>query len=114
MPDRLKDFSPQSKTQASEILRLLQDARGAWVPLPDILALGIAQYSARIFELRRELRPTGRDIQNKTGRVNGKRHSWFRLVESPAPQQPPAPPKKEIPWAERRPVTGLELWDAVP
>ena len=28
-------------------------ARGNWVPLPSILALGIAQFGARIFELRR-------------------------------------------------------------
>jgi hypothetical protein len=45
--------SEQIKTQRSKILALLVQARGAWVPLPDILALGIAQYNARIFELRR-------------------------------------------------------------
>ncbi len=70
----------QRKTQSASLLRLLIDAHGSWVPLPQILALGIAQYNARILELRR----LGFVIENKTERVNGARHSWFRLVNSPA------------------------------
>jgi hypothetical protein len=50
-------------------------ARGAWVELPKILALGIAQYNSRLFELRR----MGFRIEN---RREGK-HSWFRLVTGP-------------------------------
>ncbi len=68
------------QSQAAEILRLLIDAHGSWVPLPEILKLGVAQYNARIFELRR----MGFLIENRTQRVNGARHSWFRLVNSPA------------------------------
>lgn len=67
----------QRKTQSAAVLRLLIDAHGSWVPLPEILALGIAQYNARILELRR----LGFVIENKTERVNGARHSWFRLVQ---------------------------------
>lgn len=72
----------QRKSQAAALLRLLIDARGAWVPLPEILALGIAQYGARILELRR----LGFTIENRTERVAGarQRHSWFRLIKSPA------------------------------
>ncbi len=70
----------QRKTQSAAILRLLIDAHGSWVPLPEILKLGIAQYNARILELRR----LGFTIENKTQGVNGARHSWFRLLNSPA------------------------------
>jgi hypothetical protein len=66
----------QRKSQSAALLRLLIDAHGSWVPLPQILKLGIAQYNARILELRR----LGLVIENKTERVNGARHSWFRLV----------------------------------
>jgi hypothetical protein len=68
------------KTQSAALLRLLIDAHGSWVPLPQILTLGIAQYGARIHELRR----LGFAIENRTERVNGARHSWFRLLNSPA------------------------------
>jgi len=66
----------QRKTQSAALLRLLIDAHGSWVPLPEILALGIAQYNARILELRR----LGFVIENKTERINGARRSWFRLT----------------------------------
>ena len=67
--------------QSARILEVLRAACGSWVPLPEILALGIAQYSARILELRR----LGFNIENKTEWANGARHSWFRLVSSPTP-----------------------------
>ena len=85
----------QRKTQAAALLRLLIDAHGSWVPLPKILALGIAQYNARILELRR----LGFVIENKTERIDGARHSWFRLLDSPAWKDRPAA------------MTGLPLWD---
>lgn len=97
-------------TQAEKILELLRSAHGTWVPLPEILALSIAQYSARIFELRRR----GFNIQNRTETEDGVRHSWFRLVNSaPAPEPPkPEPPKPVSDWQDRPRVTGLPLWDA--
>lgn len=63
------------ETQRDKILRLLQERHGDWVPLPEILALGAAQYGARILELRRQ----GFQIQNRTEHRNGKVHSWFRI-----------------------------------
>src|SRR5438034_3026465 len=72
----MDDTINQSKTQRAAILRLLIEARGAWVPLPEIMACA-AQYNARVLELRR----LGFHVENKTERVNGARHSWFRLVD---------------------------------
>src|SRR5271157_5030759 len=73
--------APNAKTQRTRILRLLSDARGGWVPLPEILALGIAQYNSRIWDLRK----LGLTIENRTETIEGVRHSWFRLANSPAP-----------------------------
>ncbi len=67
--------SSEHRTQQCRILELLRED-GGWVPLPRILALGVAQYSARIYELRRQ----GHEIQNRVEWVGGKRHSWFRLL----------------------------------
>ena len=52
---------PNVKTQSASILRLLIEAHGAWVPLPQIIDCA-AQYNARVFELRR----SGFDIENRT------------------------------------------------
>jgi hypothetical protein len=67
-----------TKTQRAQILRILVDAKGDWVPLPKIMACA-AQYNARVLELRR----LGFAIENRTEHVDGERHSWFRLVKSP-------------------------------
>jgi hypothetical protein len=98
--------APNAKTQRARILRLLIDARGGWVPLPQIIACA-AQYNARIFELRR----MGYSIENRTDRVDGVRHSWFRLGNSPGPA--PEPPKPEPEWKDRPRATGLPLFDLV-
>jgi hypothetical protein len=67
------------KTQRVAILRLLDDAREAWIALPEIMACA-AQYNARLFELRR----LGFHIENRTERDDaGVVHSWYRLVNSP-------------------------------
>lgn len=69
------------QTQRSKLLCLLEsfDRPGRWVSLPSILALGIAQYNARIFELRSQ----GYVIENKIEKHEGATHSWFRLVAYP-------------------------------
>jgi hypothetical protein len=95
-----------AKTQRDRILRLLVDARGAWVPLPEILALGIAQYNARIFELRKR----SLNIENRTETIDGLRHSWFRLVDSLTAHEP-EPPKPSQNWEDRPRLTGLPLFD---
>jgi hypothetical protein len=71
-------------TQRERLLHLLEESSGEWVPLRCILALGIAQYNARFFELRRQLRPRGWRIENRTRRVGGVVHSSFRLVPPPS------------------------------
>jgi hypothetical protein len=77
----MHDSSPQNaQTQRGQILAVLREASGAWVPLPRILELGIAQYNARIFELRR----AGFKIENRTEVAEGERRSCFRLVLTPA------------------------------
>jgi hypothetical protein len=63
-------------TQCDRIFEVLRDANGEWVPLPKILALGIAQYNARIFQLR----AAGHNIENRTEEVDGETHSWYRLL----------------------------------
>jgi hypothetical protein len=69
-----------AKTQRARILRLLIEARGAWVPLPEIMACA-AQYNARILELRR----AGFNIPKpRIETVNGQKHTWYRLLPSPA------------------------------
>jgi hypothetical protein len=62
----------QKICQRDRLLALLKRHAPHWVPLPEILDLGIAQYSARIFELRR----LGHGIESKQENS----HSWFRLV----------------------------------
>jgi hypothetical protein len=94
--------------QRERILALLRSARGAWIPLLDILALDIAQYNARIFELRKR----GLSIENRIKTINGVRHSWFRLVDSPASETPkPQAPKRGPEWKDRPRLTGLPLFD---
>jgi len=75
--------SENRATQRSRILAVLIEARGDWVSLPAILELGIAQYGARIFELRR----LGFQIEN---RRQGE-HSAFRLVPHPSRADLPTP-----------------------
>jgi hypothetical protein len=65
----------QSDAQRERIRALLERHRGQWVELPAILRLGIAQYNARIRELRRE----GCAIENRCEYREGEKHSWFRI-----------------------------------
>ena len=107
----VKSRSTAGNRQCDRILRLLIEARGSWVPLPEILTLGCAQYGARILELRR----LGYKIENKSEWVEGSRHSWFRLVPSPpAGMVTPNPVTASPEWKDRRPATGLPLFDLEP
>jgi|SRR5208283_4880731 len=104
-----------AKTQRGRIHVLLIAASGGWVPLPEILSLGILQYGTRILELCR----MGFNIENRTARVDGARHSWFRLVSSPvAPKLEPVKPAPLKSWEQvcaereekmRQPEPSLEL-----
>jgi len=74
-----------SSSQRARILRLLIEARGREVPLPEIAACA-CQYGARIFSLRKR----GFVILNRTEERDGVRHSFFRLVSSPVQASSPA------------------------
>ena len=82
-------MSRHRKNQRDLLLALLISARSrdAEVALPEILELGIAQYSARIHELRK----MGCQIENRIQRVDGVTRSWFRLKTG----MPPITPTKQ-------------------
>ena len=63
-------------TQKDRLMCLFRDRPNQWIPLPEILKTGIAQYNARIKELREE----GIDIQNRIEHISGERHSWYMYV----------------------------------
>jgi len=75
-----KNQAPESaNTQRGRILRVLIEARGGWVPSPEIAALA-QQYGARVYELRQ----LNFRIENRVAEQNGTRLSWFRLIPGPA------------------------------
>jgi hypothetical protein len=87
----LFDLDPGSKRrQRDQILRLLIDHKGTWVPLPAILSLNIAQFGARILELR----ALGFNIQNETFWCEGKKCSRYRLIPGVWTKPPRAERKK--------------------
>ena len=71
----------KSITQADLILEMLRKAReaGKAVELPEILHAGIAQFTARIFELRER----GFQIENEMEHVNGTTRSRYWLRSDP-------------------------------
>lgn len=63
-------------TQNDRLKSLFLSKPNEWVPLHTILSMGIAQYNARIYELRH----SGMEIENMTRKEDGGVHSWFRFV----------------------------------
>jgi Helix-turn-helix domain len=77
MVERSNSVNADSKkTQRARILAILLNAKGAWVPLSQILDLQISQFGSRILELRR----SGFMIENEQETVGGQRHSRYRLL----------------------------------
>jgi hypothetical protein len=67
---------PREDTAGRErLLRLFEEFPGQWIELPAILALGVAQYNARIKQLRDE----GYAIENRTEWRGHVKKSWFRF-----------------------------------
>jgi len=64
------------RKQCKQLKNMFLSSPNTWIPLPRILLMGIAQYNARIFDLRKE----GMQIENMTKRENGTKHSWYRFV----------------------------------
>jgi hypothetical protein len=87
--------------QQRKIADFLLERPNQWIRLPEILALGIAQYGARILENRRK----GLVIENRTMWVGSKRHSWFRIVVPKVQEKLFA----DRPETERRPKHVLEI-----
>jgi hypothetical protein len=88
----------EGKRQRDKLLALLEQAPfqpkhplgpGHWVSLQQIIRLGIAQYGARIQELRHELAPRGLRIVNDTiwSDSEQRKHSWYRLVAADEPRK---------------------------
>ena len=71
-----------------KIRELFEKRQGEWIGLQTILRLGVAQYNARILELRNE----GYIIKNETEWIQGVRTSKFRFEGMGAPRVP-RPPK---------------------
>jgi hypothetical protein len=60
---------------------------GPWVPLPDVIALGIGPYSRRFQDLRKLYAPLGFDVENRVERgSDGVTRSWYRKVRVGYPQ----------------------------
>ena len=63
----------------AKLLELFQEFEGHWIELPAILKLGVAQYNARIKQLRDE----GYVIENKVEWQGRVKKSWFRFRGKP-------------------------------
>jgi hypothetical protein len=60
---------------------------GPWVPLPDVIALGIGPYSRRFQDLRKVYEPMGFDVENRVERGgDGVTRSWYRKYRKTFPQ----------------------------
>lgn len=83
--------SSQKITQADLILKAFKESGNKLTP-SDILRLGIAQYNARI----KELRDKGYRIESEyLGTFNGVKHTQFTLKSEPRKYIPPPPKKPE-------------------
>lgn len=68
---------PQKPTQCALILTALQARSGEWVPMPDLVAVsGSYVVHSRISDLRQ----AGHQIEHKNDWVDGKCHSFYRLL----------------------------------
>jgi len=86
-------------SQVQKLDRLLSDHEGAWVPLPEVLALGIAAYSRRFQDLRPIYERQGYAIENKMERgEDGITRSWYRKVRVgyPLPERSEAPNQSSV------------------
>jgi len=74
----------QRQTQRQRLRNLFEQREGEWIPLPEILSMSIAQFGARLKELRDIERM---QIENKMERKDGAVWSWYRYTK-PKSQQP--------------------------
>jgi hypothetical protein len=69
--------------QKDKLLAFFKERPDTWIALPEILQLGIAQYNARIHDIRKE----GIIIENRWEVIEGVKHSWFRYIPAKETQQ---------------------------
>jgi transcriptional regulator with XRE-family HTH domain len=73
-------------------VRRLSLAEHGSVKLTDSEECAVSEYLADRLRIVRELPANTRETsENRTEHVDGVRHSWFRLVNSPAPRTPESP-----------------------
>lgn len=66
-----------SPTQTQAILARLEQTPGEWVSMTELGSVaGCWAVHSRIAEIRKG----GRDVKNKCHKVEGKKHSFYRLV----------------------------------
>lgn len=71
------------KTQLEKLRNLFERRAGMWIPLPDILKTGCAQYNARIYDLKHDTHHP-MNIVNRTETVEGVKHSWYKYTQDEA------------------------------
>jgi hypothetical protein len=69
------------QNQCARICRLLEQAKGEWVPLPRILDLRIASHTRRIHELRK----AGVSVEMHSFWFEGERRTEYRLQPAATP-----------------------------
>jgi hypothetical protein len=70
---------------------MLIEARGGWVPSPELAALA-QQFDSRLLELRR----LNFRIENRVEERDGIRCSWFRLIPGSVQVEPARPPAAKL------------------
>ena len=72
------------KGQRERMLELLLDKKGREVPAYALAAIGL-QYCSRL----KEIRDLGYTVENRTERVNGQVHGYYKLVAEPGDSTQP-------------------------
>lgn len=68
----------QRQTQRQRLRELFEQREGQWIPLPEILSMSIAQFGARLKELRDI---EGMHIENRMMHENSIVRSWYRYTK---------------------------------
>ncbi len=87
----LRGHRPQEfRGQRGRILSLLLRHKGEWVETFRLAQIAL-QYCSRL----KECRDRGYVIENKTARIDGQVHGWFRLVREPGDSEAADPSPSE-------------------
>jgi hypothetical protein len=67
-------------TQLERLRNLFERREGMWIPLPEILKTGCAQYNVRLMELRND-KHHPMNIVNRIEVIDGVKHSFYRYTQ---------------------------------